>query len=158
MLEEFTEILGTQCSIDLVHIFRAQHFPSGVFDDGRHPLIVDHGRPSDLVAELIAAAERFGHLEHTLHFLMDLLMDRFIGEAQGTHHIQALGDHVLGEPAVDRANADDGRLERVDAAGNDGIQAKDDVSQQVERINRLVGMSTVAALAGDRRIPCVHTA
>src|SRR5688500_15367201 len=82
MLQEFSEILCTQCCFNFLHVFGAEHILSGFFNDIRNHFVVDHWRTTDLESDFVITAKSFCHIEGTPDLRMDLPLDVWIRESQ----------------------------------------------------------------------------
>ncbi len=111
---------------------------------------VDDGRIAALVAQ------RRLHLEHRgdagderAHPRLDQRLHRRVERAHRAAQHHFFGNHVPGVAAVHLGDADDAGVQRMQVAGDDGLQRLDRVRGEQHRILALVGHRRVGALAGD---------
>ncbi len=121
-------------------------------------LVIDHGRAAVLEFQFIIAAQGSGDFESALDLLPDLRVHIQVSVAQRAGDAHAFRDDILGKAAIDRANADHRRGERVQPPRDDGIQRQDDVRSQIEGVDGFVGVRAVPAFAVDGAEPRIHAA
>src|SRR5687767_11012142 len=141
-----------------MHVSLAKQVPSGFFDDIGNHFVVDHGRTANFKPEFVISSEGPCHIECTLDLCVDLLLDLHTRESQGSCQFYAIGNHVFCKPSVDRTNADRSRFKRIQSAGDNSIESKNYVCQQVEWIDRFIGMRSMPAFACDRCVPAIDSA
>src|SRR5688572_5660514 len=141
-----------------MHVLGAKQVPSGFFDDIGNHFVVDHGRTANFKPEFVISSEGLCHIKCTPHLRVDLLLDFQICESQGSSQFYALGNHVFCKPSVDRTNADRGWFKRIQSAGDNSIESKNYVCQQIKWIDRFIGMRSMPAFACDRCVPAIDSA
>ena len=155
----FTEILATHRRIFAHDVV----FADGRFQCRRHPLdqlgiVVGRAR------ELVLAHAHFWQLiwrqtrrasalfrdpfDRGQHFLAHLL---FVS-AHGQLHFHFVGNNVVFRPAVDRADRDHDRIERIIFARGNRLPRIDNFGRENNRVLRLVRVGAVAADAMHRHI------
>ena len=81
----------------------------------------------------------------------DLRLHLGIQGAHGAHELRGVRDHVSGASGVQRPDGHHGRFDRIDVSRDDGLQRRDHVGADHDRVDRRVRLRRVATLALDRR-------
>nr|GEU28156.1 probable 3-hydroxyisobutyrate dehydrogenase-like 2, mitochondrial [Tanacetum cinerariifolium] len=140
----------------VVHLVGAQHLFHHFHGKAGFGRMVDQRRVVAAEAEFHLGAKRGRRVLRNLsHALLDHVQHRHRKGAHRAHHPGFVGDHIGGAARVDLGNRQHGRIERTFLPADDGLPALRDLHRHHHRVDALVRLRRMAALALDGEVELV---